>query len=183
MITLFELILIVFIPTSQILWPAKASHLQLFQRNRLVILFSCFFFISLSYKYRLAKSITVRQPTVGAVWYGGQYRFIQWAFNGASPDATISIFIEDILNGYVGKPYPYAIASNLPAIPTIANVAGYRWQVPYTFRTSDGYQIRIVATYPDGKSEPVVAAMNGTFRIVQVGDASNGGGVPVEPKA
>lgn len=62
----------------------------------------------------------------------------------------------------VGKPFPYVIADKLPAVPTVANVAGYRWQVPYSFRTSKGYQIRIVAEYPESATkEPINAVMKG----------------------
>ncbi len=115
--------------------------------------------------------MTIKNPTSGSVWYGGQHRVIQWSFVGASPDATVSIFIQDIKNGYVGKPHPYPIATKLPAAPVSAGIVGYRWQIPYAFRTSDGYQISIVAEYPGEDVEPLVAVMDGTFKIVQVGDA------------
>lgn len=92
---------------------------------------------------------------------------------GLTADAVITIFIEDTKTGVVGRPFPYVIASKLPATPSVSGVMGYRWQVPYSFRTSDGYQIRLVAEFPeDPKKGPVTSTMAGLFTIVQVGDAS-----------
>lgn len=112
------------------------------------------------------------KPKAGEIWGGGQRRFIQWRFSGSVPaDTTVSIFISDIKNHVVGYPIPYEIATNLPAAPGSSAVTGYRWQVPYEFRTSDGYQISIVANFADGETAPVAAVQDGTFTIQQPGAA------------
>lgn len=121
--------------------------------------------------YHDVASLSVAAPKSGAVWYGGQRRFIQWKLKGATAaDATVSIYIQDTTKRTVGYPNPFEVASGLPAQST----AGYRWQVPFEFRSSDGYQFTIVASYPDGQSEPVAAVQAGTFSIVQVGAAGAG---------
>jgi hypothetical protein len=121
-----------------------------------------------------SSSLKVLAPQSGVVWYTGQYRNIQWSLKGLTTDVTISIFIQDTLNGFVGKPTPYTIASKIPVLPG-PTVVGFRWQVPYNFRTSKGYQITIVAEYPEGSGlAPVMALSNGTFTINQSGDANVG---------
>jgi hypothetical protein len=120
----------------------------------------------------VAAKLNLLTPKPNAVWYGGQIRAIQWQFRGTA-DAVVSIFIEDVKNGYVGRPYPYVIVSKLPATPSITGTSGYRWQVPFSFRTSPGYQIRIVAEWPqDPTKGPMTTVQNGTFTIVQIGDAT-----------
>jgi hypothetical protein len=127
----------------------------------------------------LEDEVMIRSPVPNAVWYGGQNRFIRWSLNSPSPNVKISIFIQDIKNQVVGYPVPFEIANRVPA-QTEGGVFGYRWKIPYTFRTSDGYQIKIVAEYDGENKPPVVAIMPGTFTINQVGDAGSKVPVPTD---
>ena len=122
------------------------------------------------------QSLTLVQPKAGAIFYGGQTRLLSWT--GVDADAVVTVFVEDTLHapfGYPGAPIPYQIVTRLDS-----TVTSYRWQVPYSFRTSQGYQIRIVAEYPnDPTKQPVTVTQMGTFTVVQVGDAN----VTVHPGA
>jgi hypothetical protein len=116
----------------------------------------------------LAKSLTVMQPLAGNIWNGGETRFIQWSFVGATPNAVITIFLSNSDPKIGLGSIPYTIAANLPAVPHIANVIGYRWTIPFTLRPSDKYFIRIVGTYPnDPNIPPVTTIMEQPFILAQ----------------
>ncbi len=116
----------------------------------------------------VASKLVLIQPLGVSKWFGGQTRAIQWHVKSAQPVSTVSIFITEA-KGCVGKPYPYEIVSTMAA-PT-NKVVSYKWQVPFAFRTSSQYQVRVVVEV-DGE-EPVTVVSK-DFTIVQVGDAGNG---------
>lgn len=105
---------------------------------------------------------------------------IQWSLKGMEKSATVSILVQDVLNGVVGKPYAYEIAKDLkvpaPATSGGSVVMSLKWMVPYEFRTSDGYQISVVVQF-EGETDPIVTT-GAKFKIFQTGDAGKPGGKP-----
>lgn len=51
-------------------------------------------------------------------------------------------------------------------------IISYKWIVPYSFRSSKGYKITLVATYADSMICPLTVVMQTPFEVVQVGAAS-----------
>jgi hypothetical protein len=128
------------------------------------------------------QGIQLLNPTSESVWFSGETRNILWRFPNAGPEATVEIYVEETEFGFVGKPYPFLIAT-VPNDPSDSNgVSSYSWVVPFRFRSSPAYKITLVGKYNDGRA-PVTFTQEDTFRIVQLGDAGKGTVTLVVPTA
>lgn len=122
-------------------------------------------------------AIRVLTPSAGTIWYSGQFRVIRWRLDGSAVGASVSLMIEETKNGYVGRSYPYVIATDLKV--GADGLSAYNWQVPYSFRSSDSYVISLIASFTDGRA-PVVGK-TALFSISQAGDASSGTPIVILP--
>jgi len=100
------------------------------------------------------------QPTAGSKWFAGSTRYIQWTFEQATVDATITILLENPR----WLETPLVVASQVSAIPGAANIVGFRWVVPTNLRSSTQYTLRIVAQWT-GNSKPPVSSVGPQFAI------------------
>lgn len=120
------------------------------------------------------------QPVAGNVWSGGETKYIQWTFQQATPDALISILLEN--DRWLST--PLVVASQINAIPGVANIVGFKWVVPTTLRSSTQYKLRIgkiivyimmtkaycpfiVAQYTGADDKPPVSSISPAFTISQ----------------
>lgn len=108
-----------------------------------------------------ANQLQIRQPLAGQTWYAGQTRFIQWSFQEATPDAVITILLQEKNNVAT----PTVIAYQIPAIPGTQNILGHRWVVPRGLKRSRQYLIRLVAQYTTADNKPPVSAIGPKFTI------------------
>jgi hypothetical protein len=123
------------------------------------------------------------QPRIGDRWTGGETRYIQWTFEQATVDASISILLEN--PRWLAT--PLVVASQTPAIPGAANIVGFKWVVPTNLRSSTQYTLRIgksfcfcyahceslsnyhlsVAQYTGSDNKPPVSSVGPKFSIQQ----------------
>ena len=94
-------------------------------------------------------------PTRGGVWRGGEMRYIQWSFVQATPDAIITIILQQGKNTWV-------LASQIPALPEFQaqNVLGFAWQVPTNLPNSKTYRLRIVCQYTADDAKAPVSSLS-----------------------